>query len=161
VGKSALVGKMSDRVASWRVATAVGVESEMELAYSGPHQLCAPFLDRPAGLPAPQRHALATVFGQTTGPVPDRFLVRLGTLSLLALITDEKPLACIVDDAQLLDRAPAQILEFVGDRILAERIARLCPARTGIGDDVVAGCASSPLKGAATAMHVRLQPRRT
>src|SRR5215510_8038716 len=139
VGKSALLGYVSDDLAGWRVATAVGVESEMELAYSGLHQLCAPLLDHLAGLPVPQRHALATVFGQATGPVPDRFLVGLGTLTLLALIADEQPLVCIVDDAQWLDLASAQILGFVGRRLLAERIALLCAARTGIGDDVLAG----------------------
>ena len=147
VGKSALLGYMSDRVAGWRVARAVGVESEMELAYSGLHQLCAPLLDRLAGLPAPQRHALATVFGLTTGPVPDRFLVGLGTLSLLALIADEQPLVCIVDDAQWLDRASVQILGFVGRRILAERIALLCAARVGIGDDVLAGLPELSIEG--------------
>src|SRR5262245_865387 len=139
VGKSALLGYVSGRVAGWRVATAIGVESEMELAYSGLHQLCAPMLDRLAGLPDPQRHALATVFGQATGPVPDRFLVGLGTLTLLSLVADEQPLICIVDDAQWLDQASAQILGFVGRRILAERIALVCAARTGIGDDVLAG----------------------
>src|SRR5213592_2338474 len=65
IGKSALLGYLSDRVAGWRVATAVGVESEMEMAYSGVHQLCTPLLDRLEEMPAPQRHALATVFGQT------------------------------------------------------------------------------------------------
>jgi len=139
IGKSALLGYLSDRVAGCRVVSAVGVESEMELAYSGLHQLCAPLLDRLEELPAPQRHALATVFGQTTGPVPDRFLVGLGTLTLLALIADKQPLVCIVDDAQWLDQASAQILGFVGRRILAERIALVCAARTGIGDDVLAG----------------------
>src|SRR5262245_17241896 len=138
-GKSALLGYVSDHLAGWRVATAAGVESEMELAYSGLHQLCAPMLDRLAELPDPQRHALATVFGQTTGPVPDRFLVGLGTLTLLALIADEQPLVCIVEDAQWLDHASAQIVGFVARRILAERIALLCAARTGIGDDVLAG----------------------
>jgi len=147
IGKSALLGYVSDRVAGWRVATAVGVESEMEMAYSGVHQLCTPLLDRLEEMPAPQRHALATVFGQTTGPAPDRFLVGLGTLTLLALIADEQPLVCIVDDAQWLDQASAQILGFVGRRILAERIALVCAARTGIGDDVLAGLPELSIEG--------------
>src|SRR5262245_55728986 len=146
VGKSALLGYVSGRVDGWRVATAVGVESEMELAYSGLHQLCAPMLDRLAGVPAPQRHALTTVFGRSTGPAPDRFLVGLGTLTLLALIADEQPLVCIVDDAQWLDQASAQVLGFVGRRILAERIALLCAARTG-GDDVLAGLPELSIEG--------------
>src|SRR5262249_15358529 len=146
-GKSAPLGDVSGHLAGWRVATAVGVESEMELAYSGLHQLCAPLLDHLAGLPVPQRHALATVFGQATGPVPDRFLVGLGTLTLLALVADEQPLICIVDDAQWLDHASAQILGFVARRILAERIALLCAARTGIGDHVLAGLPELSIDG--------------
>ena len=70
VGKSALLDYLSDRVTNWHVAGAVGVESEMELAYSGLHQLCAPMLDRLDGLPAPQRDALATVFGLSASPAP-------------------------------------------------------------------------------------------
>ncbi len=86
VGKSALLAYLSGRVTSeggkgggWEVASAVGVESEMDLAYSGLHQLCAPLLDHLDELPVPQRDALATVFRLSTGPAPDRFLVGLAT----------------------------------------------------------------------------------
>jgi hypothetical protein len=147
VGKSALLGYLSDRVAGWRVARAVGVESEMELAYSGLHQLCMPMLDRLERIPAPQRDALATVFGRSTGPAPDRFLVGLGTLTLFALIADEQPLVCIVDDAQWLDHASAQILGFVARRLLAERIALVCATRTGSGDDVLVGLPELSING--------------
>jgi DNA-binding CsgD family transcriptional regulator len=139
VGKSELLGYLSHRVAGWRVATAVGVESEMELAYSGLHQLCAPMLNHLDRLPIPQREALATVFGLGVGPAPDRFLVGLATLGLLADVAEQQPLICIVDDAQWLDQASAQILAFVARRLLAERIALVCAARMGIGDDVLAG----------------------
>jgi DNA-binding CsgD family transcriptional regulator len=139
VGKSALLRYLSDRVAAWHVARAVGVESEMELAYSGLHQLCGHMLDRLERLPVPQRDALATVFGLSAGPTPDRFLVGLATLTLFAEIAEQQPLVCIVDDAQWLDHASAQILGFVGRRLLAERVALVCAARTGIGDDVLAG----------------------
>jgi hypothetical protein len=84
VGKSALLGYLSDRVTGWQIARAAGVESEMELAYGGLHQLCRPMIDRLDRLPAPQRDALATVFGESSGPTPDRFLVGVATLSLLA-----------------------------------------------------------------------------
>src|ERR1700751_5408676 len=137
VGKSALLGYLSDRVAGWHVARAVGVESEMELDYAGLHQLCAPMLDHLDRLPAPQRDALATVFGRSAGAAPDRFLVGLATLTLVAEVADQQPLACVVDDAQWLDRASAQILGFVARRLLAERIAVVCAARTGTGDDVL------------------------
>ncbi len=138
-GKSALLGYLSDRVVGWHLANAVGVESEMELAYSGLHQLCAPMLDHLERLPVPQRDALATVFGRSSGPAPDRFLVGLATLSLFAEVAEQQPLVCIVDDAQWLDQATAQILSFVARRLLAERLAIVCAARTRIGDNVLAG----------------------
>jgi DNA-binding CsgD family transcriptional regulator/tetratricopeptide (TPR) repeat protein len=139
IGKSALLSYIVEKVAGWHVATAVGVESEMELAYSGLHQLCGPMLDHLDRLPVPQLEALATVFGLSAGPAPDRFLVGLAALTLFAEVAEQQPLVCIVDDAQWLDRASAQILGFVARRVLAERIALVCAVRTGMGDDVLAG----------------------
>ena len=147
VGKSALLGYLSGRITGWHVASAVGVESEMELAYSGLHQLCAPLLDHLDELPVPQRDALATVFGLSTGPAPDRFLVGLATLTLVAQAAEQHPLACIVDDAQWLDSASAQMLAFVARRLLAERVALVCAARTGIGDGVLAGLPALEIRG--------------
>jgi DNA-binding CsgD family transcriptional regulator len=147
VGKSALLGYLSDRVDGWQVARAGGVESEMELAYAGLHQLCAPMLEHLDRLPVPQRNALATVFGLSEGPAPDRFLVGLATLTLVAEVAEEQPLVCIVEDAQWLDQASAQILGFVGRRLLAERVALVCAARTGVGDDVLGGLIELPIRG--------------
>ena len=147
VGKSALLGYLSGRVAGWHVARAAGVESEMELAYAGLHQLCAPMLDHLGRLPVPQRDALATVFGRSAGAAPDRFLVGLATLTLFAEVAEQQPLACVVDDAQWLDHASAQILGFVARRLLAERIAVVCAARTGAGDDVLAGLPELSVRG--------------
>jgi DNA-binding CsgD family transcriptional regulator len=148
VGKSALLDHLSEQVAGWRVVSAVGVESEMELAYSGLHQLCAPLLpEHLEELPVPQRDALATVFGLSSGPAPDRFLIALATLSLVAEAAEQHPLACIVDDAQWLDRASAQILAFVARRLLTERVALVCAARTGSGDDVLPGMPMLPIRG--------------
>ena len=147
VGKSALLGYLSGRVAGWHVARAAGVESEMELDYAGLHQLCAPMLDRLDRLPAPQRDALATVFGRSAGPVPGRFLVGLATLTLVAEVAEQQPLACVVDDGQWLDHASAQVLGFVARRLLAEPIAVVCAARTGVGDDVLAGLPELPVPG--------------
>ena len=146
-GKSALLAYVSERVEGWHVARAVGVQSEMELAYSGLHQLCAPLLDRLDRLPDPQRNALATVFGRDTGPGPDRFLVGLSTLTLFAEVAEEQPLVCIVDDAQWLDDVSAQILGFVARRLLAERIALVCAARTGTGEDVFDGLPELSIDG--------------
>jgi DNA-binding CsgD family transcriptional regulator len=147
VGKSALLAYLSDRVAGWHVARAVGVESEMELAYAGLHQLCAPMLDQLGRLPVPQRDALATVFGRSAGAAPGRFLVGLATLTLFAEVAEQRPLVCLVDDAQWLDHASAQILGFVARRLLAERIAVVCAARTGAGDDVLAGLPELSVRG--------------
>jgi len=147
VGKTSLLEYVADHASRWRTATAVGIQSEMELAYSGLHQLCAPFLEHLDRLPSPQRNALATVFGYDAGPVPDRFLVGLATLTLVAEIADQQPLLCVVDDAQWLDDASAQIVLFVGRRLHAERIALVCAARTGIGDSALAGLPVLPLAG--------------
>jgi DNA-binding CsgD family transcriptional regulator len=139
VGKTALLDFLADRVAGWQVARAVGVESEMELAYAGLHQLCAPMLKHLDRLPVPQRDALAVVFGRSVGPAPDRFLVGLATLTLLAEVAEEQPLVCFVEDAQWLDQASAQIVGFAARRLLAEQIALVAAARTGSGEDVLAG----------------------
>ena len=138
------------RADGWRICTAVGIESEMELAYSGLHQLCAPILDHIDRLPVPQRDALRTVFGQQTGPAPDRFLVGLATLTLLAEAAEDQPLLCVIDDAEWLDIASAQMILFVGRRVLAERIALVCAART-VGDpDVLVGLPELRVAGLGT-----------
>jgi DNA-binding CsgD family transcriptional regulator len=147
VGKSALLAYVSAKVDGWRVATAAGVESEMELAFSGLHQLCAPMLDHLERLPVPLRNALATALGLSAGQPPDRFLLGLATLTLLAEVAEERPLICIVDDAQWLDDVSTQILAFVARRLLAERIAILCVARTGTGDEVLPGLPEMPVRG--------------
>src|SRR5262249_58407535 len=95
------------------VRRGVGVESEMELAYASLHQLCAPLLDRLDTLRRPQRQALEIVFGLDAGAPPDRFLVGLGVLNLLSEASEERPLLCVLDDAQWLDRASAQTLGLV------------------------------------------------
>src|SRR4051794_12235427 len=133
VGKTALLRHLSDAARGCRIARAAGVESEMELPFAGLHALCAPMLDRLEHLPAPQRVALSTAFGLTAGPPPDRFLVGLAVLSLLADIAEEQPLVCIVDDAHWLDRVSAQTLAFVACRLLAERVGLVFGLR-GSGD---------------------------
>ena len=120
-GKSAVLDFVVERSDGFPVATASGSKSEMELAYSGLHQLCAPMLDHLGQLPIPQRDALGTVFGLQPGATPDRFLVGLATLTLLAEVAEQQPLLCVIDDAQWLDAASAQIFLFVGRRLLAER----------------------------------------
>ena len=147
VGKSALIRHLSGRGEDWHVVTAVGVESEMELAFSGVHQLCAPLLHHLDRLPAPQRTALETVFGLSAAPAPDRFLVSLAVLGLLAEAAEERPLLCLVDDAHWLDSASAQIVGFVARRLLAERIAIVCAARTDMGSESLVGLPELTITG--------------
>ena len=128
-GKSALLEYLVARASGCHVARATGVESEMELAYAGLHQLCAPILDRRERLPVPQRDALATVFGLSVGPPPDRFLVSLAALGLLSEVAEERPLVCVIDDAQWQDRASAQTLAFIARRLLAEPIGLVFAVR--------------------------------
>ena len=123
VGKTALLDHLRNGISGCQVAQAAGVESEMELPFAGLHQLCAPMLDRLEHLPDPQRDALGTAFGLSTGEPPDRFLVGLAVLSLLADVAEREPLFCLVDDAQWLDRVSVQTLAFVARRLLAERVA--------------------------------------
>ena len=122
VGKSALLGYLVQRASGCGVARAAGVESEMELAFAALHQLCAPFLDRLDRLPGPQQGALRTAFGLRDGDAPDRFLVGLALLSLLSDVAEQRPLVCVVDDAQWLDGASAQALGFVARRLGAESV---------------------------------------
>ena len=129
VGKSALLDNMARRATNVSVLRAVGVESEMELAFAALHQLCLPLLDRLPHLPEPQCEALEVVFGIRAVAPPDRFLVGLAVLSLLSDASGECPLLCLVDDAQWLDRASAQVLGFVGRRLLVESVALVFGAR--------------------------------
>jgi len=129
VGKSALLDYTVNSASGMRMVHALGVESEMELAFAALHQLCAPLLDRLTDIPAPQRTALETVLGIRAGVPPDRFLVGLAVLSLLSHVSEERPLLCVVDDAQWLDRASAQVLGFVARRLLAESILLVFGAR--------------------------------
>src|SRR3954466_2941050 len=134
VGKTALLDYLVEQASGCRVARAVGVESEMELAYAGVHQLPTPMVDRLQRLPGPQRQALRTAFGLSSGPAPDRFLVGLATLSLLADVAEEHPLVCLVEDEQWLDRASAQVLAFVARRLVAESVGLVFAARVPSGE---------------------------
>src|ERR1700754_3348237 len=129
VGKTALLESVVERATGCRVAQAAGVQAEMELAFAGLHQLCAPMLDRIGCLPSHQRDALRTALGLSAGPTPDRFLVGLAVLGLLAEVARERPLICVVDDAQWLDRASAPALAFAARRLLAESVALIFATR--------------------------------
>jgi AAA ATPase domain len=139
VGKTALLSHL-DRQASaagCRVAHAMGVQSEMELAFAGLHQLCAP-----------QQDALRTALGLAAGPPPDRFLVGLAVLSLLSAEAGERPLLCLVDDEQWLDRASAQALGFAARRLAADPVGLVFAAREPSAEP--AGCPSWKSLGCGT-----------
>jgi hypothetical protein len=147
VGKTVLLDYLAGQASGCLVARAAGVQSEMELAFAGLHQLCAPMLDHAESLPVPQREALRTAFGLSTGPVPDRFLVGLAVVGLLAEAAGERPLVCIVDDQQWLDHASAQALGFAARRLGADPVGLVFAARVpgpdvaGLPELMVAGLA--------------------
>src|SRR4051812_12699313 len=123
IGKTALLGYAAGQAAGFHVAQIAGVEAEMELPFAGLHRLCAPMLAQLDALPDPQQTALRVSFGLSSGAAPDRFLVALAALTLFAQVAEERPLLCLVDDAQWLDAATSQVLGFIARRLLAESVA--------------------------------------
>ncbi|HET6392913.1 MAG TPA: AAA family ATPase [Blastococcus sp.] len=150
IGKTALLEFLLQRATGCRVARAAGVESEMELAFAGLHQLCGPYLDRLDTLPPPQRQALGTAFGLRAGSAPDRFLVGLAVLTLLSEVAEERPLVCLVDDAQWLDQASAQTLEFVARRLAAEPVAMVFAVRPSDREPLLLGLPELVVGGLST-----------
>src|SRR5215510_3056262 len=144
-GKTALLDYAARRAADCRVVRAAGVQSEMELAFAGLHQVCAPMLDRLDRLPVPQRDALEIAFGISRGPAPDRFLIGLAVLGLLSEVAEDRPLVCLVDDVQWLDRASAQALAFAARRLDAEGVGLIFAAREPNAD--LAGLAELVVDG--------------
>jgi DNA-binding CsgD family transcriptional regulator/tetratricopeptide (TPR) repeat protein len=165
VGKTVLLDYLAGRASGsgCRVERAVGVQSEMELAFAGLHQLCAPMLSGAEQLPVPQRETLGTALGVAAGPPPDRFLVGLAVLSLLSEAAGDRPLICVVDDVQWLDRASAQALGFAARRLGVDAVGLVFAAREpaaelaglpeleveGLGDDdaraLLEGALAGPL----------------
>ncbi len=129
VGKTALLDYLAGHASGCRVVRAAGVQTEMEFAFAGLHQLCAPMLDHLGRPPVPQREALRTAFGISAGPAPNRFFIGLAVLGLLSAVAGERPLVCVVDDEQWLDRASAQVLGFVSRRLAAEPVGLVFAAR--------------------------------
>src|SRR4051794_5052651 len=132
VGKSALLDVLAATADDCHVTRTAGIESEMELAYAGLHQLCQPFLHHLDRLPQPQHEALGTAFGLLSGPAPDKFLIGLAVLNLLSEAAGRQPVICVVDDAQWLDLMSARILGFVARRLAAEPVVMVFAVRDGI-----------------------------
>jgi hypothetical protein len=129
IGKTALLRHVARQASGFRVAQVAGVEAEMELPFSGIHQLCAPVLDQLDALPQPQQDALNVALGLAPGDVPDRFLVGLAALGLLSAAAEERPLLCLVEDAHWLDAASGLILGFVARRLQADAVAIVAAIR--------------------------------
>ncbi|GAA3066560.1 helix-turn-helix transcriptional regulator [Streptomyces glomeratus] len=139
IGKTALLDHAADRAVGFRTVDISGIESEMALPFASLHQLCTPLLGRLPELPGPQRDALSVAFGLREGEAPDRFLVGLAVLSLLAGAAEAQPLACLVDDAQWLDEGSLQVLAFVARRLMAEPMALIFALREPADDRELAG----------------------
>jgi hypothetical protein len=145
VGKTALLEYAAARASECQVLSAAGMQSELELAFAGLHQLCAPSLGHLDLIPALQRNAPETIFGMSSGPTPDRFLVGPAVLSLLAELAAARPLVCLIDDEQWLDRASSQILAFVARRLGAESVGLVFAAR--VPSDELAGLPELAISG--------------
>jgi DNA-binding CsgD family transcriptional regulator len=145
VGKTALLEYVSELASGFRCVQVAGVESDMELAFAGLQQLCAPLLHHLDELPEPQREALNVAFGRGVGATPDRFLVGLAVLSLMAAAANEQPLLCVIDDAQWLDQVSVQTLGFVARRLMAEPVGLAFAVRDR--PDVLAGLPELVIKG--------------
>jgi DNA-binding CsgD family transcriptional regulator/tetratricopeptide (TPR) repeat protein len=129
IGKSALMSYCAGRASGCRLAHVAGVESELEMPFAGLHQLCRPMLADVDTLPEPQQQALQVAFGLAAGSAPDRFVVGLAVLGLLAEVGAKRPLVCLIDDAQWLDEPSCQVIGFVGRRLLAEAVLLLLAVR--------------------------------
>jgi DNA-binding CsgD family transcriptional regulator len=147
IGKTALLRYAARQASGLRIAEIEGVQAEMELPFAGIHRLCAPMLDRLDSLAEPQRNALSVALGLSPGDPPDRFLVALAVLSLLCATAEERPLLCLVDDAQWLDAASRQVLGFVARRVLAEAVALVFALREPIDGQAFDGLAQLSLEG--------------
>ena len=168
VGKTALMAYVAGQAGGFQVAQIDGVESEMELPFAALQQLCVPMLARLDALPQPQQAALRVAFGVSAGDPPDRFLVALATLNLMADVADERPLLCLVDDAQWLDGASRQVLGFVARRLLAEPVGLVFAIREPADGPDLVGLPEMRLEGLAeddaralleTSIHGRLDER--
>ena len=150
IGKTALMRYCARQASGCQLAQIHGVESEMELPLAALHQLCTPMLSSLDALPEPQQRVLRVAFGLTSEPAPDRFVLGLAVLSLLAENAAARPLICLIDDAQWLDDASSQVLGFVGRRLLAEPVGLLLAVREQPASRHFPACRRCPSKGLPT-----------
>ena len=148
IGKSAILDYAAKAAAGFLVLTVTGIESEMEVAFSGLQQACAPLAGRLGKLPPPQADALRVAFGLSAAPAPpERFLVGLGVLGLVAEAAADRPVLCVVDDAQWIDQASLRALGFAARRLQRESVAMIFGARVGLAVPELAGLTELALGG--------------
>jgi DNA-binding CsgD family transcriptional regulator len=147
IGKSALLSDLAKNAEDFSICRTAGVESEMELAYAGLQQLCRPLAGHSEELTTLHRDVLDQVFGLTEGAPPERFLVGIAALDLVATVAQKQPVVWLVDDAQWIDRASLQAIAFVGRRLLAERVVILIATREVSDEDELAGLPELQLGG--------------
>ncbi|MGW4531925.1 ATP-binding protein [Nocardia sp. NPDC004340] len=147
IGKTTLLEYLADRATGCRIAAVTGVESELELPFAALHQLCSPMFDLIPGLPEPQQRALQVAFGHVAGDRPDKFVVGLAVLGLLAEAAADRPVVCSIDDAQWLDEASIQVLGFVARRLAAESVVMVFAVREPAGEHLLAGIPALAVSG--------------
>ena len=149
IGKTALLQYCARQASGCRVARITGVQSELEFPFAALEQLCGPFVDHPPNLPEPQANALRVAFGRASGSAPDRFMVGLAVLGLLAEVAEARPLVCLIDDAQWLDEPTRQVLAFVARRLQVEAVALVFAVRETGERELLPGLPSLCLEGLA------------
>jgi DNA-binding CsgD family transcriptional regulator len=122
VGKTALADYAIGAASGFRVSAIAGVESEIQLEYGAVHQLLIPFLPLVDDLPGPQRDAIRVAFGLAAGQATGAFLAGLACLTLLSRAAADRPVLCVIDDAQWVDAESAMALGFVARRLYADRV---------------------------------------
>jgi DNA-binding CsgD family transcriptional regulator len=149
IGKTALLRYAARQASGLRTAEIEGVQAEMELPFAAIHRLCTPMLAELELLAEPQQNALRVAFGVASGDAPDRFLVAVAVLTLLSATAEQRPLLCLVDDAQWLDAASVEALGFVARRLVAEPMAMIFSLREPITTRALEGLPQLALKGLA------------
>jgi DNA-binding CsgD family transcriptional regulator/tetratricopeptide (TPR) repeat protein len=147
IGKTALLRYAARQASGLRTTEVEGIQAEMELSFAGIHRLCTPILDGIEVLAEPQQTALRVAWGMASGNAPDRFLVAVAVLNLLSATAEQRPLLCLVDDAQWLDAASVQALGFVARRLVAEPVAMIFSLREPITTRALDGLPQLPIQG--------------
>src|SRR4051794_25219868 len=147
IGKTSLLQYVAHRAIGCRVVQVAGVETELELPFAALHQLCGPLLGEVTSVPDHQLDALRVALGLAAGPPPDRLVVGLAVLGVLADVAAHQPLLVLVDDAQWLDEATCQVLGVVARRLGAESVMVVLAVRETGADHLFPGLPDLTLDG--------------